>query len=337
MCAWRRLVRDLADLSDLHVRRSRTPRARRVPAAWLAVLAVAGCGPLLTARPLLGAAPTAPAAAPDLADVLASGELRHLGIRYANFVAGPDHGLDVEVVRLFAAELGVAYVLVETDWERIIPELLGREVIREGAGARTGAPVPRRGDLIATGMTRLPWRAQVVAFSRPMFPTQIWLVAPAASALRPITPSADLATDIAATCRHLDGLRVLAKPNTCLDPALYDLAGRGANVVAFDDALKFMAPAVLAGRAEATILDVPDALVALAHLPGRIKVLGPVSPPQEMAAAFDPAAVELRATFDRFLARIYADGTYGELVARYYPAVFAHFPGFFRTQEVALR
>ena len=72
----------------------------------------------------------------------------------------------------------------------------------------------------------------------------------------------------------LDGITVLAKPNTCLDPRLYDMAVDGAEVVPFEDKLKFMAPAVLTGMAEATILDVPDALVALRRFPGRIKVLG---------------------------------------------------------------
>jgi len=276
------------------------------------------------------------AAAGDLPDVLAAGELRHLAIRYAGFCSGPEAGLDVEVVRLFARRLGVTYVFVESDWSRIIPDLLGREVVRDGAGAACGAVVPVRGDLIATGMTMIPWRGQVVAFSRPMFPTQIWLVAPADSPLSPIAPSADLGHDIARTSSRLGGLSVLAKTNTCLDPSLYDLSGRGARVVEFDDALRFMAPAVLAGEAEATILDVPDALVALSHFPGRIKVVGPISPPQAMAAAFRPDAPQLRAAFDAFLAEIYADGTYGALVARYYPAVFSHFPAFFADQGVVL-
>ncbi len=297
----------------------------------LALAALAGA-PAMAAD---GPAATAPAdsAGGDLPDVLARGELRHLGVRYANFVTGPDGGLDVEVARRFADHLGVRYVFVESDWSRIIPDLTGRAVVRDGARARPGAERPIRGDLIATGMTRLPWREDLVAFSRPMFPTQIWLVAPARSSLTPITPT-DLRRDIAATCGHLDGLRVLAKPNTCLDPALYDLSGHGAAVVSFEEPLKFLAPAILAGEAEATILDVPDALVALARFPGRIKVIGPISPPQSMAAAFRPDAPRLRAAFDRFLAGLAADGTYAELVARHYPAVFSHFPGFFAEQGV---
>jgi ABC-type amino acid transport substrate-binding protein len=271
----------------------------------------------------------------DLEQVVQAGELRHLGIRYANFVTGADSGLDVEVVRLFAEELGVRYVFVESDWSRIIPDLTGQDMVRDGGRAVAGEPVPVRGDIIVTGMTVLPWRADLVDFSAPMFPTQIWLIAPAGSDLVPIAPSGNVALDVRATRQRLRGVSVLTKPNTCLDPRLYHLEDDGAVVLPFHDSLRFMAPAVLTGKAEATILDVPDALVALRRYSGRIKVIGPISPPQEMAAAFAPPAVELRRRFDAFLARIRADGTYDALVRRYYPTVRHHYPAFFAREEVA--
>jgi ABC-type amino acid transport substrate-binding protein len=278
---------------------------------------------------------SAAAGAATLDDIRDRGELRHLGIRYAAFVTGAGDGLDVDVVKLFASRLGVDYVFVETDWANVIADLLGAEVLVDGDRARRGDPVPKRGDLIATGMTVLPWRQDVVAFSRPTFPTQIWLIAAADSPLAPITPTHDLDRDIQATRALMDGHSVLAKPNTCLAPELYRLDQAGAQVVVFDDQLKFMAPAVLAGKASTTILDVPDALVALRHYPGRIKVLGPISPPQEMAAAFDPAATDLRQAYDEFLAEITADGTYRALIDRYYPAVHAFFPDFFLQEHAA--
>lgn len=283
----------------------------------------------------MAAAATAPAVGePDhrtgaLDTIRARGELRHLGVRYANFVTGPGEGLDADVVRLFAERLGVQYVFVESDWPRIIPDLLGHGLVHDGDRVRPGDPQPRRGDLIATGLTVLPWREQVVAFSRPTFPTQIWLIAPADSPLQPIAPSRDLARDIEATRSMLDRLSVLAKDNTCLAPDLYDLEATGAEVVPFADQLKFMAPAVLSGQAATTILDVPDALVALRLYPQRLKVLGPISPPQQMAAAFAPADRDLREAYDVFLAEIMADGTYDDLIDRYYPAVRQFFPDFF--------
>ena len=46
------------------------------------------------------------AIARDLKEIKQDGVLRHLGVPYANFVDGADNGLDVELMRLFAKELG---------------------------------------------------------------------------------------------------------------------------------------------------------------------------------------------------------------------------------------
>ncbi|MEY2689023.1 MAG: hypothetical protein RL375_3221, partial [Pseudomonadota bacterium] len=56
------------------------------------------------------------ASAADLKDIRERGVLRHLGIRYANFVTASDTGLDVEIVKGFAAHLGVRYELVHTNF-----------------------------------------------------------------------------------------------------------------------------------------------------------------------------------------------------------------------------
>ncbi|TAN52618.1 MAG: transporter substrate-binding domain-containing protein, partial [Rhodospirillales bacterium] len=80
-----------------------------------------------------------------------------------------------------------------------------------------------------------------------------------------------------------------------------------------------------------TLLDVPDALLDLKKWSGRIKVLGPVSGEQEMAAAFRMSAPKLRDAFDAYLKTIRADGTYDGLVDKYYPAIRHTLPGFFAT------
>jgi hypothetical protein len=40
--------------------------------------------------------------AADLAEIKQRGEIRHIGIRYANFVTGAGDGLDVELMQGFA-------------------------------------------------------------------------------------------------------------------------------------------------------------------------------------------------------------------------------------------
>jgi ABC-type amino acid transport substrate-binding protein len=269
----------------------------------------------------------------DLPEILAAGTLRHLVIPYASFVTGRGDGLDVEVMQRFAAHLGVRYERVETDWTSTIGDLTGRVYVRDGDTVRIVGEVPVRGDIIGHGMTVLPWRDELVDFSRPTFPTQIWLLVPAEHTLAPIKPSGRLEDDIAAVESCLLRLEVLTKPGTCLDPSLYRLSEKGATVVTFDGSLNFMAPAVLEGHSEATILDVPDALEALRCFPGRLKVIGPLSAPQHMAFAFAPEAPKLRRTFDEFYAGLLADGTYLRLVGKYYPAVRHYFPTFFEEAQ----
>lgn len=268
----------------------------------------------------------------DLPEIQAAGKLRHLGIPYANFVTGAGDGLDVDLVRLFCRELGVEYVYVETDWDRTISDVTGLAFKRAGGEVTVTGPAEVRGDMIAHGMTVLPWRAKLVDFAEPMFPTQIWLIAPASAPVAPITPTGALSGDIARTYRLINGVSVLAKPNTCLDPKLYDLAGHGANVVNYEGSLNHMAPNLLGGMAELTILDVPDALVAMRRWQGKIKILGPLSEPQHMAAAFPKDSPQLEAAFAAFLDRCQADGTYDNLVRKYYPGVWTYFPDFFTSE-----
>ncbi len=280
---------------------------------------------------LLGA--LGPAFAGDLPEIMASGRIRHLGIPYANFVTGQGDGLDVEVVQLFARELGVEYVFVETDWTNVYTDATGLTFTRDGKDVTITGEAPVRGDIIAHGMTVIPWRAELVDFSEPMFPTQIWVLVSADSPLQPITPSGDTDRDIAAVRSLVKGVSVMAKPNTCLDPRLYDLAGLGADVVLYNGSLNHMAPSVLSGMAQATILDVPDALVALRHFQGHVKVIGPFSPPQYMAAAFPKDAPLLREAFNAFLLRLKESGEYNKLVRKYYPGVWDYFPGFFAAEN----
>lgn len=266
----------------------------------------------------------------DLPEIKAAGKLRHLGLPYANFITGAGDGLDVDLVKMFCREIGVEYEYVETDWDHTYSDLTGLTFKRAGGEVTITGTTAVRGDMIAHGMTVLPWRQKLVNFAEPMFPTQIWLIAPATSHRTPITPTGTLAGDIAVTYKLIKGVSVLAKPNTCLDPKLYDLSGHGAMVVNYEGSLNHMAPNLLGGMAELTILDVPDALVALRRWQGKIKILGPLSEPQYMAAAFPKDSPELEAAFAAFLARCRADGTYENLVRKYYPGVWTYFPDFFR-------
>lgn len=265
----------------------------------------------------------------DLSEIKTSGVLRHLGVPYANFVTGSGDGLDVELIKRFAEYLGVRYEYVKTDWKNVIGDLAGKRVEPKGNDVTIFGAVPVRGDLIANGLTKIPWRQEVVDYSIPTFPAQVWLVARADSTMNPIKPTGNMNKDIAQVKQLLKGHSVLGKAKTCLDPCLYGLAKIGAEVKLFSGNLNDLAPAVIKGEAESTILDVPDALIALEKWPGKIKVIGPVSLMQEMGVAFAKTSPVLREAFNRFFENCKADGMYQHLVKKCFPAVFRYYPAFF--------
>ncbi len=285
--------------------------------AWLAFCLLLGFFTLPQAR--------------DLEQIRQDGVLRHLGVPYANFITGSGDGLDVEVMQGFARHLGVRYEFVETNWQNLFGDLTGRNARRNGQDAELLEEAAIRGDVIANGLTILPWRKQVVDYSDHTFPSGVWLIARADSPLRPIKPSGDLNEDIAKVKGAISGHSVLALASTCLDPGLYRMEETGADVrmQPVQRKLNEMVPAILNQDAESTLLDVPDALIALERWPGQIKVVGPISTQQYMGAGFRKNSPELKQAFNEYLATIRGDGTYNEMVNRYYPAVFRYFADFF--------
>jgi len=278
---------------------------------------------LLLASAHLGAA--------DLDEIRARGELRHLGIRYANFVTGAGDGFDVDLARGFAAHIGVKYTLVYTDFYNVIRDLLGKEVVIKGSEVSLTGNFPVRGDIIATGFTVLPWREKVLIYSHATFPSQVLLMARAESPLRPIAGSNDIARDITETKGLIGKQKLLVMERTCLDPASYGLTGIGLNLRSYTKSTNIneMVPTLLAGEADLTLLDVPDVILDMQKWAGRIKVIGPISGEQELAAAFPKDAPKLRDAFNQYLAKIRADGTYEKLVQKHYPGIQRWFPAFF--------
>jgi len=265
----------------------------------------------------------------NLAEIRTSGVLRHLGVPYAGFVTGEGRGLDAEMMKAFAAHLGVRYEFVSTDWPSAIPDLIGKTFVIEGSSTTFTGETPVRGDVLASGLTVLPWRETLLSYSTPTFPTQVWLVVRADSPVEPIVPSGDTAADITMTRARLRDMKVLCKSGTCLDPRLFDLDTAGASGTDFPGSLNDLAPAVILGDAQATLLDVPDAVMALQKFPGKIKVIGPLTVEQRMAVAFRKDQPELLAEFNRFLDAYVQSGAYLVEVNKHYPLIHRFFPEFF--------
>lgn len=285
---------------------------------------------ITAATTFLAAAVATAALAGDLDDVKARGVLRHIGLPYANFNTGSGDGMEAELTKLFAKSLGVTYEFVQSDWGPIVQDLIGKKVKVANGKAELLEDAPVKGDIIANGFTIIPWRQQVVNFSTPTFPNQIWLVARSDSPIKPIKPTRVIEKDIELTKALMKGHSVLTLEKTCLDPALYKLSETGAKIICFQGKLNEVAPALLNNDAELTILDVPDALVALDKWKGKLKIIGPVSGKQQMAAAFSQDSPKLLEAYNAFIKKAQHDGTYLALIKKYYPTAKNYFPDFFK-------
>ena len=272
------------------------------------------------------------ASATDLADIKARGELRHLGIRYANFVTGAGDGFDVELAQGFAKHIGVKYTLVYTDFYSVVRDLLGKNVQITDGNVELVGDFPIKGDMIATGFTYLPWREKILLFSEPTFPSQVVLIARADSDLSPVPDTGSLAKDITQTKALIGKQSVLAMEKTCLDPANYGLKNSGYDIRLYTRSTNIneMVPALLNKEADLSLLDVPDLMLDMPKWPGKFKVIGPISEDQILAAAFPKDSPHLRDAFNEYLRKIKADGTYDKLVDKYYPAIRQYFPDFFK-------
>ena len=272
------------------------------------------------------------ASATDLADIKARGELRHLGIRYANFVTGAGDGFDVELTQGFAKHLGVKYTLVYTDFYSVVRDLLGKNVQITDGNVELVGDFPIKGDMIATGFTYLPWREKILLFSEPTFPSQVVLIARADSDVSPVPDTGSLTKDIVETKKLIGKQSVLAMEKTCLDPANYGLKNSGYDIRLYTRSTNIneMVPALLNKEADLSLLDVPDLMLDMPKWAGKFKVIGPISEDQILAAAFPKDSPKLRDAFNEYLRMIKADGTYDKLVDKYYPAIRQYFPDYFK-------
>jgi len=99
-------------------------------AVWVLVLVlITGMGRVSSAQ------------ARDLQDIRKAGVLRHIGVPYAAFITGDGRGLSVELMQLFAAEIGVKYEYVESDWKNVISDLVGKKVVPDGDNVKISGDV----------------------------------------------------------------------------------------------------------------------------------------------------------------------------------------------------
>ncbi len=267
----------------------------------------------------------APFSYADLDQIKATGELRHLGVPYANFVTGDGEGLDARIIKLYCDRIGVKYRYVKTNWDSVISDLSGKKFKVKGDEVEIIGETPVRGDIIGNGLTFIPWRQKIINYSIPYFPSAIWVIAKADSALKPILPTSDQAKDVEMTRDLLRGKDVLGIKNTCVDLDLYNLP-EARPVYKEGITLNDLAAALVKGAAEVSILDVPDSLIALSKFPGKIKILGSITGKQDMGFGFSKDSPKLLESFNQFLVELKSSGELTNLILKYYPGIDRYFP-----------
>ena len=261
----------------------------------------------------------------DLDEIKARGELRHLGVPYANFVTGDGDGLDARILKMYSERIGVKYRYVKTDWDTVIGDLSGKKFVVRGDNVEFTGEVPIKGDIIGNGLTLIPWREKIINFSNPYFPSAIWVVAKADSPVKPIQPTSDPKKDVEVTRDLLKGREVLGIKNTCVDLDLYNL--KDSKPIYMEGiTLNDLAAALIKGAAEISILDVPDSLVALSKFPGKIKILGSITEKQDMGFGISKDSPKLLESFNAFLDELKSSGELGKLIHKYYPGIDRYFP-----------
>lgn len=214
----------------------------------------------------------APPCLADLGEIKARGELRRLGVPYANFVTGDGDGLDARILKMYSEGIGVKYRYEKTDWGTVIGDLSGKKFVARGDNVEFTDEVPMKGDIIGNGLTFIPWREKIINFSNPYFPSAIRVVDKADSPVKPIQPTSDPKKDVEVTRDLLKGREVLGIKNTCGDLDLYNLKDSKPFYME-GVTLNDLAAVLIKGAAEISILDVPDSLVALSMFSGKIKGL----------------------------------------------------------------
>ena len=106
--------------------------------------------------------------------------------------------------------------------------------------------------------------------------------------VQPIKPGGNRDEDIRRTKALLSNGTTFVMDDSCLDPRLYDIEGKGFKLKRFTGSsnLNDIVPAMVKQESDMTLLDVPDVLIAMEKWSGSIKVLGPISEEQRMAAGF---------------------------------------------------
>lgn len=199
-------------------------------------------------------------------------------------------GFDREILEGFAAlwHLRIEQVLVDA-WKDLIPALQAGQ-----------------GDVIAGGFSDTAQRRTLIAFTRPVFPTQVVVVNLAPQPV--ITEAQVLRKTMLAAARDSSQFE-LARASGVPVSRIVDLAG---NIDMDLEALR-------AGRVAAVLADLPSALLAQQR-DANVQIGMPLGKPSSLAFGVRRDDVRLREELDRHIDNLRRSGAWSRLVVTYWGA-----------------
>jgi polar amino acid transport system substrate-binding protein len=248
----------------------------------------------LLAVTILGACGEVPAVTPD--DIRARGELvvgteaEFFPFEYAT-PSGEYGGFDMDLARMLAEELGVKLRVENMRFDGLIPALLAGKI-----------------DMILSGMTATPKRAETISFSEPYFETGLCLL---------------LNRETTGDVTSVDDLndakwRIAVKLGTTGDKATQERLPK-AKRTSFNKEAD-CAQEVATGRADAFVYDQLSVAKHHQENPETTRAILTPFTKEPYAAGFRQEDVELREFVSAFLRKIKGDGRYDALARKHFPA-----------------
>jgi polar amino acid transport system substrate-binding protein len=266
----------------------------------LAGLVLAACGKKEPAAPVAASAPapaTAAASAPPPAKVYAVGT----DAAYAPFESqnekGEIVGLTVDVVTAVAKKAGIEVKFVNTPWEGIFNSLQ--------QGDR---------DMLASSITITDERKQTMDFTNPYFDAYQLIAVKATSKV--------------AKFDDLKKLKVGVQTGTTGDEAVTKLQGKNSTNIKRFESTPLALKELEAGGVDAVVADNGVVVNYVTNNPGaKFKTVSDKSfAPEQYGFAVKKGNTELLEKLNKGLADIKADGTYGQIYAKYFGAPAAAAP-----------
>ncbi len=197
-------------------------------------------------------------------------------------------GMDVDLVNLAAAKLGVQTKVIDTPFEGI----------QSGESMATG-----KCDLAAAGMTITDARAKAILFSEPYFDaTQAMVV---------------LSDSTATTLADLNGKRVAGQTGTTGLKYLKDnQAANGYEIVEYAD-FPSESDSLLTGQVDAAVQDLPVWNQFVEDNAGKVKVAAQFDTGEQYGIGMKLGNTALKSVVDAAITEAKANGTYDELLKKW--------------------